>query len=147
MVDSLLFTADDDDDFGYEEEQIDVTTEVGEYGPEDEDDDELTRPVPEPVHMHSPSRPCSPVPVRRGSAAKETGKESGSEAGSRPREGGFSQSPRRRLQSPRRRLQQRRLPPPRRKQLPRKKRRLKKSRGQESGGKEDGGQGRQESFH
>ena len=58
MVDSLRFTADDDDDFGYEEEQIDVTTEVGEYGPEDEDDDELTRPVPEPVHTTPPPAPA-----------------------------------------------------------------------------------------
>ena len=58
MVDSLRFTADDDlDDFGYEEEQIDVTTEVGEYGPEDEDEDELTRPVPVPAY-HSRSRPA-----------------------------------------------------------------------------------------
>jgi hypothetical protein len=47
MVDSLRFTADDDlDDFGYEEEQIDVVTEVGEYGPEDEDEDELAKPGP-----------------------------------------------------------------------------------------------------
>src|SRR5580693_614222 len=61
MVDSLRFTADDDDDFGYEEEQIDVTTEVGEYGPEDEDDDDLTKPVPEPVHTTAPSAPALPA--------------------------------------------------------------------------------------
>ena len=64
MVDSLRFTADDDDDFGYEEEQIDVTTEVGEYGPEDEDDDELTKPVPEPVHP----LPSVPAPLPAGEA-------------------------------------------------------------------------------
>jgi hypothetical protein len=56
MVDSLRFSADDDlDDFGYEEEQIDVTTEVGEYGPEDEDEDELTRPAPRPASRHRKS--------------------------------------------------------------------------------------------
>ena len=69
MVDSLRFTADDDDDFGYEEEQIDVTTEVGEYGPEDEDDDELIKPVPEPVHA-PPSVPAPHVPGQRGAARK-----------------------------------------------------------------------------
>src|ERR1700722_4010930 len=63
MVDSLRFTADDDDDFGYEEEQIDVTTEVGEYGPEDEDDDELTKPVPEPVHSTPPAVPTPMSPA------------------------------------------------------------------------------------
>ncbi len=75
MVDSLRFTADDDDDFGYEEEQIDVTTEVGEYGPEDEDDDDLTKPVPRAGSHHSPCGPNSPVSGRRGAAAKETRQE------------------------------------------------------------------------
>jgi hypothetical protein len=62
MVDSLRFTADDDlDDFGYEEEQIDVTTEVGEYGSRTGS-----------LHPH-PRPPCSGC---RGAAAKEAGEES-----------------------------------------------------------------------
>ena len=79
MVDSLRFTADDDDDFGYEEEQIDVTTEVGEYGPEDEDDDELTKPVPEPAHttlpaVSTPMSPAGEAPPQKKPVKKATAK-------------------------------------------------------------------------
>jgi len=42
MFDTFRFAADDDmDDFGYEEEHLDVQSEVGEYGPEDEDEDDF----------------------------------------------------------------------------------------------------------
>ena len=84
MVDSLRFTADDDlDDFGYEEEQIDVTTEVGEYGPEDEDEDELTRPAPVPVHSTPVPVPAPAAPAGRSSASTKAGEE-----GRRPGEEG-----------------------------------------------------------
>jgi hypothetical protein len=62
MFDTFRFAADDDmDDFGYEEEHLDVQSEVGEYGPEDEDEDELTKPhhpaMPEPAHAVPSSTP------------------------------------------------------------------------------------------
>ena len=46
MFDNFRFAADNDlDDFGYEEEHLDVQPGVNEYGPEDEDEDELTPPL------------------------------------------------------------------------------------------------------
>ena len=88
MVDSLRFTADDDDDFGYEEEQIDVTTEVGEYGPEDEDDDDLTKPVPAPVHttppaVPTPMSPAAEAPPQKKPVKKATAKSAPAPAPSR----------------------------------------------------------------
>ena len=77
MVDSLRFTADDDlDDFGYEEEQIDVVTEVGEYGPEDEDEDELAQTGSGAGSLHSRPRRGPPFSSPRGAAPKEAGEES-----------------------------------------------------------------------
>src|ERR1700692_1345993 len=67
MFETFRFAADDDmDDFGYEEEHLDVQSEVGEYGPEDEDEDELTKPhhapMPEPAHAVPPSTSPSGAP-------------------------------------------------------------------------------------
>jgi hypothetical protein len=67
MFDTFRFAADDDmDDFGYEEEHLDVQSEVGEYGPEDEDEDELTKPhhppMPEPAHAIPSSTPSTSTP-------------------------------------------------------------------------------------
>ena len=61
MFDNIRFAADDDmDDFGYEEEHLDVQTGVNEYGPEDDDEDELTTPHP-PMTEHAP--PSTPAPA------------------------------------------------------------------------------------
>ena len=47
MFDNFRFAADDDlDDFGYEEEHLDIQPGANEYGPEDEDEDELTPTAP-----------------------------------------------------------------------------------------------------
>ena len=58
MFDSYRFAAPDDlDDFGYEDETMDVQAEVSEYGPEDEDEDDLISPAPEPLRWpHRPSQ-------------------------------------------------------------------------------------------
>src|SRR5579863_1077339 len=65
MFDNFRFAADDDlDDFGYEEEHLDVQPGVNEYGPEDEDDDELTPPHPATAEHHAPPSmpPATPAP-------------------------------------------------------------------------------------
>jgi hypothetical protein len=64
MFDNFRFAADDDlDDFGYEEEHLDVQPGVNEYGPEDEDEDELTPPHPATAEHAPPSTPThTPAP-------------------------------------------------------------------------------------
>ncbi len=70
MFDSYRFAAPDDlDDFGYEDETMDVQAEVSEYGPEDEDEDDLITPAPEPAPLAAPP-PRSSI---RGAARQETG--------------------------------------------------------------------------
>jgi len=63
MFDNFRFAADDDlDDFGYEEEHLDIQPGTSEYGPEDEDEDELT---PPPPGKAGPRRPLQRPPSRR----------------------------------------------------------------------------------
>ena len=58
MFDNFRFAADDDlDDFGYEEEHLDIQPGASEYGPEDEDEDELTPTHPAPAEHAPPSPP------------------------------------------------------------------------------------------
>src|SRR5690348_2870575 len=55
MFDTYRFAADNDlDDFGYEEEHLDVQSEVGEYGTEDEDEGDWT-----PHHAGTPAPPAA----------------------------------------------------------------------------------------
>src|SRR5271169_2225516 len=64
MFDNFRFAADDDlDDFGYEEEHLDVQTGVNEYGPEDEDEDELATPHPPATEHHAAASTPPPAPA------------------------------------------------------------------------------------
>ena len=75
MFDNFRFAADDDlDDFGYEEEHLDVQPGANEYGPEDEDEDELTPPHPATTEHTPPSTPppASEAPPKKKPVKKAT---------------------------------------------------------------------------
>ena len=64
MFDSYRFAGHDDpDDFGYEDDNLDVQAEVTEFGTDDEDDDEVTTPHSTPEHgTHAAHTPSIPIP-------------------------------------------------------------------------------------
>ena len=66
MFDSYRFAGHDDpDDFGYEDDNLDVQAEVTEFGTDDEDDDEVTTPHSTTEHGHTPTQihtPSVPIP-------------------------------------------------------------------------------------
>ncbi len=61
MFDSYRFAGHDDpDDFGYEDDNLDVQAEVTEFGADDEDDDEVTTPHSTTEHGLTPPPPAPP---------------------------------------------------------------------------------------